>query len=371
MRFSVDANIIKKIIPSISGGLSKDKNSILSNYHVSIADNVLSVTSSNEIVQINTTAPIESEGEHEFLARPDLFDRLKALNGEIVFELEDNLLTIKNGSYKTTAKIFQSEGYPLESIDDYKIVGSFESDDVLELLKTHIASSKEDEQTREFSGILIEIDQNKVNFVATNRSRLFWVSKAVDNDINFYCIVEKEGIMQLSRILKSNGKVSVLYKSEGDNVSKIAFQTASTTVISKVINGQFPQYQAVLLEDAQNVSCIVFEKELLKNSLQKVLALSSDELSVVEFNIQDNTVELNVTNKEGELASDIVEFSPVKDKVHTPIVLNINGRYTVDFLNNIQANIVYFYYKEPIKPLELKAISDNQISYVYVMTPVR
>ncbi|WP_291494362.1 DNA polymerase III subunit beta [Desulfurella sp.] len=371
MQFSIDASIIKKIIPGVSGGLSKDKNSILSNYHVSIKNKTLSLSSSNNIVQINITSSIESEGSCEFLAKPDLFERLKALNGEIFFELEDNLLTIKNGSYKTTAKIFDSNDYPLETTKDYKTVTTFDTNDILELLKAHIASSKDDEQTREFTGVLVEIDQNKVNFVATNRSRLFWINKEIENKTNFYCIIEKESILQLGRILKPNDKVKILYKESSENITKIAFQSNNATIISKVINGQFPQYQAVVLEDAQNVSCIVLDRESLKSSLQKVLALSSDELAVVEFDIKENTVVLNVTNKEGEVATDIVNFLTCEDKAHTQIVLNINGRYTMDFLNNVQSDSIYFYYKEAIKPLELKAISESKINYIFVMTPVR
>ncbi|MGC8790073.1 MAG: DNA polymerase III subunit beta [Desulfurella sp.] len=371
MQFIIDASIIKKIIPSVSGALSKDKNSILSNYYVSIKDKILSLTSSNNTVQINVAYPVENTGNCEFLAKPDLFERLKALNGEIYFELQDSLLTIKNGSYKTTAKIFKNNDYPLESTADYNTIGTFDSNEILELLKAHIASSKEDEQTREFTGILIEIDQNKANFVATNRSRLFWINKKVDIDKNFYCIIEKEGILQLSRVLKANDKIHMLYKGNPENITKIAFQSSNATIISKTINGQFPQYQAVVLEDAQNVSCIIFDRESLKSSLQKVLALSSDDLGVVEFNIKENTVELTVTNKEGEVATDIIDFLTCQEKTHTQITLNINGRYTLDFLNNVQSSSIYFYYKEAIKPLELKAISESKINYIYVMTPVR
>jgi DNA polymerase-3 subunit beta len=163
----------------------------------------------------------------------------------------------------------------------------------------------------------------------------------------------------------------MLYKGNPENITKIAFQSSNATIISKTINGQFPQYQAVVLEDAQNVSCIIFDRESLKSSLQKVLALSSDDLGVVEFNIKENTVELTVTNKEGEVATDIIDFLTCQEKTHTQITLNINGRYTLDFLNNVQSSSIYFYYKEAIKPLELKAISESKINYIYVMTPVR
>ncbi len=371
MQFSIDASIIKKLIFNVSGGLFKDKSSILSNYYVSIKKNQLSITSSNEVVQINAFSQIESDIECEFLAKPDLFDRLKPLNGEIIFEIDESLLTIKNGAYKTTAKVFPTDGYPLESIDDYKIVGTFDSNDILELLKAHIASGKDDEQAREFTGVLIDIQQNLINFVATNRTRLFWINKSIDDDINFYCIVEKEGLLQLSKILKINDKIVMLYKSDGENVTKVAFQCANAVIISKVIKGKFPQYQAVVLDDAQNVQCIVFDKEQLKSALQKVLVLSNDELAVVEFNIQEHRVLLNSSNQEGEIASDIIDFLPCEGKQTNPITLKISGRYALDFINHVQSNQVYFYYKEEIKPIELKSISENKINYIYVMTPIR
>jgi len=81
---------------------------------------------------------------------------------------------------------------------------------------------------------------------------------------------------------------------------------------------------------------------------------------------------LNVTNKEGETANDVVNFSVDDDKAFVPLTINVNWKYVLDFLNNVKTDEVYLYYKEPVKPLELKAVNDeNGIEYIYIMTPVR
>jgi DNA polymerase-3 subunit beta len=372
--FFIGANVIRSILNTVTT-LSKDRNSILSNYLLSIKDSKLIVTASNEIVQTSIEIGGLNGDDCEILAKPDLFTRLKVLSGEIECKLKDDVLHIKNGNYKTTAKVFKNDGYPLESIEEYQVLGSFNSKDLLELLKSSIGTSNDEDQAREFTGVLIDIGDGKVNFVATNRSRLFWTNKSIDNNANFYAIIEKGGIEQVSHILKDykdNTNVNVLYKSDGDRIVRIAFQTDNVVVISKTIMGQFPQYQAVLLDNVTDISCIKFNRAEFKESMQRVTAFAGADLSLELTFKEDKTADLNITNKEGEVANDVVNFSVDDDKAFVPLTIKVNWKYALDFLNNVKTDEVYLYYKEPVKPLELKAVNgESGIEYVYIMTPVR
>jgi DNA polymerase-3 subunit beta len=372
--FFIGANIIKDILNTATT-LSKDKNSILSNYLLSIKNSKLTVTASNEIVQTSMEIGVLNGDNCEILAKPDLFTRLKVLSGEIECKLKDDMLHIKNGNYKTTAKVFKNDGYPLESIEDYQVLGSFDSKDLIEFLKSSISTSSDEEQAREFTGVLMDIENGKANFVATNRARLLWVNKSIDNDAKFYAIIEKDGVEQVSRILKDykdSTNVNVLYKADGDRIVKIAFQTDNIIVISKTIIGQFPQYQAVLLDNVTDIACVKFNRNELKESIQRVTAFATADLALQLTFKEDKTADLNLTNKEGETANDVVNFSVDDDKAFVPLTINVNWKYILDFLNNVKTDEVYLYYKEPVKPLELKAVSDeSDIEYVYIMTPVR
>jgi DNA polymerase-3 subunit beta len=372
--FFIGANVIKDVLNTVTT-LSKDKNSILSNYLLSIKDSKLTVTASNEIVQTSMEIGVLNGDNCEILAKPDLFTRLKVLSGEIECKLKDDMLHIKNGNYKTTAKVFKNDGYPLESIEDYEVLGSFDSKDLIEFLKSSISTSSDEEQAREFTGVLMDIENGKANFVATNRARLLWVNKSIDNDAKFYAIIEKDGVEQVSRILKDykdSTNVNVLYKADGDRIVKIAFQTDNIIVISKTIIGQFPQYQAVLLDNVTDIACVKFNRNELKESIQRVTAFATADLALQLTFKEDKTADLNLTNKEGETANDVVNFSVDDDKAFVPLTINVNWKYILDFLNNVKTDEVYLYYKEPVKPLELKAVNDeNGIEYVYIMTPVR
>jgi len=372
--FFIGANVIRDILNTVTT-LSKDKNSILSNYLLNIKDHKLTVTASNEIVQTSIEIGGLNGDDCEILAKPDLFTRLKVLSGEIECKLKDDVLHIKNGNYKTTAKVFKNDGYPLESIEEYQVLGSFDSKDLIEFLKSSISTASDKDQAREFTGVLMDIENGKANFVATNRARLLWVNKSIDNDAKFYAIIEKDGVEQISRILKDykeNTNVNILYKVDGERIVKIAFQTDNIVVISKTIMGQFPQYQAVLLDNVTDIFCVKFNRNELKESIQRVTAFATADLALEITFKEDKTADLNVTNKEGEVANDVVNFSVDDDKAFVPLTINVNWKYVLDFLNNVKTDEVYLYYKEPVKPLELKAVSDESgIEYVYIMTPVR
>ncbi|MEM0054392.1 MAG: DNA polymerase III subunit beta [Nitrososphaeria archaeon] len=367
MVFTINTDSIKKLMAGLGNNVSRDKNSILGNYHINISTDSFVITATNETDQVSMSVPIQSDIESSFLVKSDFFDRLKFLSGDVVFSLENNVLKLQNNSFTTTVKTTQDDGYPLETIEDYNILGNFSVKDIVDLSKVYIASSKSESATRELMGVLIDIKNNAINFVATDRTRLFWNRKPIKDNLDFYCIVEKNAIQHLVRHIEESDSLTILYKKDNEgNIVRIAFKFDSTIIISKTIKGKFPAYEKVILDNMENTKHAVVKRSDFKNALIKVLPLANSDLIYTDINFDNENMEIKTAN-DGEEAIDIVSLQqPITD----PFSFTISGKYLMDFLNSSQADILHIYYKEG-KPIEIKAENGTGIEYRYVMVVVK
>jgi DNA polymerase-3 subunit beta len=289
------------------------------------------------------------------------------LSGSTKFAFDENskILTVQNGNFKTTAKVFDTVGYDLHAFDDaYQGFGSIESDTLLNILKASIASSKEEDQTREFTGTLLDIANGKFNCVATNKSRLFWINQETQLSESLYCLLERDSVALLNRTLKSGITVDLHYKKVEDNVTQVMFMFGDSILLAKTIVGRLPKYQEIFIDKLENVTKITVDKKLLKNALNRIMILvGNDETSAIELKISDKIL-LSATNAEGELAEDVIECKETTQ----PIEFKIRGKYALDFLDNSDGDDVCIYCTSPTKPIEFKTEKDG-VEYLYITAP--
>ncbi len=241
---------------------------------------------------------------------------------------------------------------------DWEVVGTFSTYALLELLKVNVAIDKTNDY-EEFKGVLVDINNGTINFVATNRTRLFWISDTTeDEDSNFYAIIPKDAILELKKLLKGvNDKVTMLH-----NKTYVAFSVGDALIITDTIQGKFPQYEAVTTHDRDDASSIVINRERLKDAVQTVITKTKEKYSPIVFNITDNGIHLV-----GETLTADIGYTDGKN--FKPIELKLEGNYILDFLNQIASDYIAFYYTEETRPIELRA--KDGVSYTYITTPSR
>ncbi len=239
---------------------------------------------------------------------------------------------------------------------DWEVVANIDATTLLELLKANITIDKSNDY-EEFKGVLLDINNDTINFVATNRVVLFWISNPIQAS-NFYAILPQDAVQELKKLLKrAKGVVTMLR-----NKTYVAFSVGDNLIITDTIEGRFPHYEAVTTHDRDDASSIVINRERLKDAVQTVITKNKDKYSPIVFNITANGIHLV-----GETRA--VEIGYTDGKNFNPIKLKLEGNCILDFLNQIASDYIAFYYTEEIRPIELRAL--DGVSYTYITTPSR
>ena len=143
-----------------------------------------------------------------------------------------------------------------------------------------------------------------------------------------------------------------------NNKSKIKFQLDKGLLISKVIDGRFPDYGKVIPKDNDKVLQIKLNE--FKNSIERVTTVSLDRKEGVKMSISKEAVQLSVNSpNSGE------GIENIKAKFNSSdLNISFNSRYLTDIASQIENESVILYLKDPGAPVLIKDISDKNTFHV-------
>ena len=275
---------------------------------------------------------------------------------EIVRELPDEEIYLKSDSEnswinltckKSTFKIacLSPEEYP--AFPAYKE----EKDLVIEidllkemLKKTNFAISM-DETRYTLNGILLESEGEDISMVGTDGHRLAFIKKTsgFEKKEKVEIIIPKKAQAELLKILDSGDSDQ---KDEKKTISisveknHAAFKMGKMILVTRLIDGRFPNYRQVIPNDNNNN--VVIDCKLFLHALRRVAILADEKSRMVKFGVQKNLMILVSDNSElGEAKEEIdVEYQG------TPITIGLNAKYVMDILNVINSEKINFKLKD-------------------------
>ncbi len=240
--------------------------------------------------------------------------------------------------------------------------------------KTHFAITGED--TRFFlNGALFVMKADSMSLVATDGHRLALVTvprnggdqgnevarfkaKQVDEERP---ILPKKTLGELGRLL-AEGDEEVRFQ-RGEN--HLFFDVGERTLISRMIDGQFPAYERVIPK--ANDKHIEFERDRLTNAVKRVALLSNERSRAVKFHIEKGKVD--VTSSSPELG-EAHETLPV-DYSGGSMQICFNAQYVLDFLAAVGTDVVSFDVKDEVSQAIVKPVGAEGYDYTYVIMPMR
>ncbi len=172
----------------------------------------------------------------------------------------------------------EEEFPPLPKFDEAKVVTIRQKDLRDGLRKTSYAIST-DETRYVLNGVLFSFKDNKLTLVATDGRRL----AMLDIDLEFPrsheadIIVPTKAVTELQRLLTDEGDVRVSVGS-----GQIAFDLNNTLLVSKLIEGNYPNYKQVIPGEMKER--VTLERETFLNSLRRVSLLASDKSNSIKLN---------------------------------------------------------------------------------------
>ncbi len=237
------------------------------------------------------------------------------------------------------------------------------SKQLLKLLNKCKFSVSNDETRHYLSGIYLhqtEIDNKFFLTAAATDSHRMSISKLVlPSKIEFEPIIlPKKTIFQLCSLLEDyEGEVKV------SNVkSKIKFELNNSILISKLIDGKFPNYLQVI--PRENKKKLEANLKLFLDSVDRVASVSLDKKDGVKFNLTKNILNLSVNNT---TSGDGKESLNVKFDYELDI--SFNSRYLIDIASQLDGDIIEIFFKDTGSPALIKDPAD--FDSIYVVMPMK
>ncbi|CAN5575293.1 DNA polymerase III subunit beta [soil metagenome] len=334
-----------------------------------ILSNVLLQTNGSE-VRLTTTdldvgvrgsfeAQIEKEGATTLPARR-LFTIIRELpSSEIQFDVDGkNAASIRSGqSFFKILGLPEEEFPPLPKFDDSKVVTIRQKDLRDGLRKTSYAIST-DETRYVLNGVLFSFKDNKLTLVATDGRRL----AMLDIDLEFPrsheadIIIPTKAVTELQRLLTDDGDVRVSVGS-----GQIAFDLNNTLLVSKLIEGNYPNYRQVIPGEMKER--VTLERETFLNSLRRVSLLASDKSNSIKLNFTKNNIDITANTPE---VGEAKESLPVAYKGRE-FSIAFNPEFLMAPLRNLTEDEVFLDLIDEMSPGVIKI----QSPFLYVLMPMR
>ena len=370
MQFVIKRDVLLKSLNFVQGVVEK-KNTlpILSNVLLQLKDKKLSIIATDlDIVFYDeiTNVKILKEGSTTTSASI-LYDILRKIssNSELNFDLKsENRLSLKSENVDFNLLCLPTDNFPTFSDEFEGSEISLNNNRLLKLLnKTRISISNDD--TRHYlNGIFLHITEahgrNFLTGVATDSHRLSSSSLEIENISDFTSLIlPKKTVFQLCSILTEATEQITMQTSD----NKIKFTIGSMKLISKVIDGKFPDYKKVV--PTNNDKTLVVSSKDFINSIERVASVSMDRKEGVKLIINKDNVQLSVNSANSGDGNEKIEANFSSENLN----ISFNSKYLIDIASEVEDKNLKMNLKDSVSPVLIEDSSDKN-SY-YVIMPMK
>ena len=354
MKFIISSTELLKNL-QILGSILNTNNTlpILDNFLFDIENNNLTITSSDLETSLSSKISIESSIRVK-IAIPAklLIDILKSLPDQpLTFSLENNILEINSNNGKYALSYMNGDEFPKSIIIEDASEIIFDSNVLLNIINSTIFASGNDDLRPVMSGVFFQITSENACFVATDAHKLV---KYIRNDIKSETSVEFIAPNKPLNILKSilpekKAEVKVFY-----NKTNAIFSFLNFTLICRLIDGKFPNYEAVIPKENPNI--LEIDRNQLLNSTKRASIFSSKTTNQVKFEIKGNLLQISAEDLDfNNKAEETLECNYNGED----IAIGFNSRFIIEMLNNLSSELVKVELSSPNRAGLISPINQN------------
>jgi DNA polymerase-3 subunit beta len=315
-------------------------------------------------IQITTASADELPGEDFRLttSAKKLQDILRAIPDKTTVTLEqlDGRLTLKAGKSRFNLQTLPAEDFPLLSVGNASESSFSLSQRELKRLISQVQFAMAVQDIRYYlNGLLMQTDGNQVKLIATDGHRLAFASADVEATLpKAEVILPRKTILELYKLLQDSDdeiNIEVL-------ANQVRFSFGSTVIISKVVDGKFPDYNRVIPLD--NDKIFLIERLSFLHALQRAAILANEKFRGVRLVLAPGKMSILCTNSEQEEAEEELEIAYQGGELE--IGFNIN--YLLDVLTNLPADTLQMAFGD--QPQHAGHHSDYS-NFKYIVMPMR
>ena len=311
---------------------------------------------------------IETKIEGEIVERGVIALDAKIFS-EIVRKLPDSDVIIEtDASFKTTITCEKAKFNIVgKSGDDFSYIPYIERNEAIvmsqftlkEVIRQTIFSIADNDNNKLMTGELFEINENSLKVVSLDGHRISIRNIELKNSYEHKkVVVPGKTLQEVSKILPGNAEDQVSIFLTGNH---IVFEFENTTVVSRLIEGEYFKIEQMLSSDYET-KLKINKRELLDCIDRATLLVKEGDKKPIIMNITDETMELKINSFIGSMDEEIDISKEGKD-----ILIGFNPKFFIDALRVIDEEEITLYMVNPKAPCFIK---DDEGKFIYLILPV-
>jgi DNA polymerase-3 subunit beta len=296
-----------------------------------------------------------------------LYEIVRALpDKEIKFKRgEANWVTVTCGSSR-----FRIAGLPQDDFpalpEPKSEIGKIPADVLAKLITRTIFAISTEDSKYTLSGALLLLKPGSITMVATDGHRLAHVEKSEtleDVKEEIKVLVPRKAMGELVRMISESADTERIGFSRDDN--HLFFDMGKRLLISRMLTGQFPNYEAVLPRNNDRI--VTVNREEVAAAVKRVAILSDERSHTVKLALSNGAMEITASHSDLGEAHESLEVDYNKEDLQ----VGFNFQYLLDFLTTADEPEVNFEFKDSESAAQLRAQPPSDYNYRYVVMPMR
>ena len=338
---------------------------ILSNVLLEKKGDTLTLLATDIEIQITTStsgAGGEGDGAVTVGARK-LQEILRSLpdSTEVSLVLEDKRLQVRGGKSRFSLQTLPAEDFPRMTINDGETRQFTISQKAFRQLlgKTQYAMASQDVRYY-LNGLLLMVDGKELRAVATDGHRLAFASVEIEAEFaRQEMILPRKTVLELNRLLVDTDDALTITLT----TNQVRFAFGSIVLVSKLIDGKFPDYERVIPASLRNHMTV--GRTTLVQAMQRAAILTNEKFRGVRVVLGENSLKLIAANAEQEEAQEEIEVQYAGETID----VGFNVGYLLDVLNNVQAEEIQWSFNDANSSALITVPGNDR--FKYVVMPMR
>lgn len=361
MKFKTNKDVLLTGIQTIQNIITlKATLPILSNILIESQKEGVKLTATDLDIGISCVIPVDiQEAGAITIPAKRFYEIIKGLPGEdvVINSKKNNLVTIDTESCQFKIMGLPAEEFP--TLPVFKDAEAIKLEQVVlkEMIDLTSFAVSFDETRYILSGILFKIKKNNLSLVATDGKRLAIIDRKLkqDTDKDISIIIPIKTIQELTRSLKNEGELSVIL-----SANQALFDLGNPVIISRLIEGEFPDYRQVVPDVSENRLSV--NREQLLSSVKRASLLSTPDYQAVKLELFKNKLVVSKSTPDiGESREELSVGYQGKE-----LAIGFNPVYLIDVLKNLQNENIELEVTDSEKPAVIRVNG-----YIYIVLPMR
>jgi len=312
-------------------------------------------------IGIETYLDCEIEKEGSIVVNSRIFGDIirKLPDAPIYIDVENNNINIKCENSEFNILGSSSKEYPNLPILLGKDTFQLPKDLFKSAIRQTVFATSQDDTRPYLTGVLLELNDNNISFVALDGYRLALRKILSNSDLDIKIIIPGRTLNELNKIIEEDEDNITVFATQ----NHVIFNIGDTTVYSRLLEGQFFNYKEIIRKE-HKTSAIVNRKSF-QDSLERASLLAKEEkANLIKLSLKEGKIFVKSNSEIGDV-NEIVDAEIEGDDVN----IAFNSRYLLEGIKVIDSEEIQLNFMGELNPCIVNSVQDE--NYIYLVLPVR